>query len=569
MKSPFPNCVSELKDYSKDDVTENLARNDIVTVNVNDVLAEDSKSLTSAVWKRFQRLLNVVTNILVLNFAFCTGCKNVIGFNGKSTTQLLKHLHSCAASKGEGNGRSNIIFNADDLLPLRDAAAKFVCLDFRPVFGTEGQGLRDYIYAGIQLAKHYPNMNKSDLLRAMPSRNTVSTHIQNMAGKANVLVAEMLQAAINECGGFGVTCDLWTDKMNSTPFITVTAHFFAFTTGGLVLKSLVVELCEMTCDSMTGANILAAIVKSFASFNITESILKTYACFVTDRGANMLNAVKDFESHACLAHLCNSVVGKMLDVPEAKTIIENASKLVQHVKKNHIASKLSGKLKSHVETRWNTAYDMIMSIIASHQELYELLQNKESTSSRLPNSLDKLTVLSMSDMKAMSELLVFFKNVTMAVEGDGVTLHNYWLTLREMKRILSPNRIDSALIKAMKNVGLRYIESAEVKGDFQANIRHKTAVFLHPQLKGLNFACSEERNEIHSHVKQLIENENHATESQANAENEPSNSFTGAGNMSLFQGYFDDETSESMDDQELERYIVSKITVVMKKFNLR
>lgn len=271
-------------------------------INVNDALAQGSKSLSSCAWKTFQRLLDVVTNVLVLNFAICIGCEKLVGFNGKSTTQLLNHQSKCKASNSTTNGRSNIIFSPDDLLPLRDAAAKFVCLDFRPVFGTEGKGLCDYIYAGIQLAKQYPHMTKTDLVRAMPSRNTVSTHIQNMASKATVLVAEMLQTVIAECGGFGVTCDLWTDKMNSIPFITVTVHFFVLTAQRLELKSLVVELCEMACDSMTGDNIMAVILKSFASFNITECILKRCAYFVTDRGANMLNAVKDFESHACLAH---------------------------------------------------------------------------------------------------------------------------------------------------------------------------------------------------------------------------------------------------------------------------
>lgn len=80
----------------------------------------------------------------------------------------------------------------------------------------------------------------------------------------------------------------------------------------------------MTCERMTGMNIRQAIIDTFGSFGMAESDLLEYACFVTDRGANMLLAVKDFQSHACLAHLCNSVVGDMLGVPEVKKIVSTS-----------------------------------------------------------------------------------------------------------------------------------------------------------------------------------------------------------------------------------------------------
>lgn len=83
----------------------------------------------------------------------------------------------------------------------------------------------------------------------------------------------------------------------------------------------------------------------------------------------------------------------------------------------------------------------------------------------------------------------------------------------------------------------------------------------------MNVASSEERNAIHLHVKELIETASQTTQREANVESETSHSFTGAGTMSLFQGYYDDDTTETVNDQEVERYIVSKITVVIKKFH--
>lgn len=156
----------------------------------------------------------------------------------------------------------------------------------------------------------------------------------------------------------------------------------------------------------------------------------------------------------------------------------------------------------------------------------------------------------------------------MIVEGDKyATLHNYWLTLREMKIQLMIIRSDTDVVKSMKTAGTRYIERSEDAGSFQLSIRHKMAVFLHPLLKGLSFASADDKKEIHDHAKTMIELQNERTTTEAAAANvqsdtsQPSTSTT-----SLFQGYFDvynDNCDNSNNNNELERYIVSKIEPVM------
>lgn len=552
-----------MKDYSLEDLKNKYDKNEIRSVAYSEILTKDSKEVTSQVWEQFNRLLDTVTKIIVLSYVICTHCESFVHFNGSTTTALWRHKKICPANSND-NKRARIDFKSEDLVPLRNAAAKFVCLDFRPAFAVEGKGLCEYIYTCIQLAKKYPNMMFNDLLRAMPSRNTVTTHIQSLASETIVSVSQMLQEAITECGCIKITSDLWTDKMNSTPFITITAHFFVLTATALQLKSLVIELREMAYERMTGPNIKEAIVDSFAQFGIHMEHLLNNACFVTDRGGNMLSAVKDFESHACLAHLCNNVVKEMLDVAEVKKIVTNASSLVKYIKASHIGSQLTYKLKSHIETRWNSTYDMMMSIIENYQEVFHLLQTKDSNQGS--NVLDRLTCLPMNEMKAICQLLVFFKNVTSLVEGEKyVTLHNYWLTIREMKKILKINRSDTDLVKAMKNAALRYIQSSESSGSFQISHRHKMAVFLHPQAKGLSFANASEKREIHSHMKELIEMANN------NNDTTEDDQMTGAASeqvtsYSLFQSYFD--KSSDADDNELERYIVAQIEPVIKSSNL-
>lgn len=549
---------------------EKFERKEIECVSYSDILTKNSKAVTSKIWKTFHRLLDTVTNFLVVNFAYCILCKTFVAFNGKTTTQLLRHYRKCPEKPANlQNGQSKTKFNDEDLAPLRDAAAQFVCIDFRPAYGVKGRGLTEYLFAVVQLAKKYPNMTMEDLMRAMPSRNTVTSHILKLANESVNMVTEMLRTAINDNGGFGVTCDLWTEKMNATSFIAITVHFFVQSPVGLELKSLVIDLFEMTCDSMTAENIKNAIISIFALFGITEDDLKHYACFVTDRGSNILSAVSDFDHHACLAHLCNNVVDKMLGTAEAKQIVSNASKLVKYVKKSHIASQLTTKLKSHVETRWNSVHDMLISIMDNYQELHHLLETKQESSLRQANVLDKLTCLSMTDMKAICSVLVFFKQMSTAVEGEKyVTLQMYWVVLREMKKKLMPNRCDTELVKLMKKAGLQFIEQSGSAGYFQPTFRHKMAMFLHPQMKGLHFASVEERKEIHEYAKSLIDLEILCTTSTAASETATNEtSEMSATISSFFQDYYDVNTDDCDDNNntnnELERYIVIKIETVI------
>lgn len=120
---------------------EKVERNAVEYVHYNDILKDGSKKVMSKVWEQFHRILDIVLNVVALNYVYCVVCKSIVKFNGKTTTGLIYHQKKCNSNQNDAqNGRSDIKFNSDDLLPLRDAAAKFVCLDYRPAYGTQGKG---------------------------------------------------------------------------------------------------------------------------------------------------------------------------------------------------------------------------------------------------------------------------------------------------------------------------------------------------------------------------------------------------------------------------------------------
>lgn len=140
--------ILELKEYLFDDLNGKFEKGEVWSVNYSDIPTKESKQITTKVWKTFLRLLDTVSNILVLNYVFCAGCKTFIHFNSNTTTGLLLHEHKCPSKQASAkNGCSKINFKAEHLIPMRDAAAKFVCIDFRPAYGTNTKGITAYLFS--------------------------------------------------------------------------------------------------------------------------------------------------------------------------------------------------------------------------------------------------------------------------------------------------------------------------------------------------------------------------------------------------------------------------------------
>lgn len=471
------------------EVKENSEKKKFEFMEYHETLTKDSKSVKSLVWKNFKRMLNFESNELVANFVICIHCNQFVLFHGNTTTQLQRHQRKCSSkpSNQDKNDKPRITFKLAELSDLRDAAAKFVIKDCRPFYAIEGDGLLDLCTEIGRLASRHPKITKQDYKKALPSRNTLTTHVTSLAEKANSIIGTALRDAIQNSGRFSVTTDLGTEQYNSTSLLSLTAHILREGEFGLYLDVFTIDVHNMQTISHTGENIRYALLQIFSQHGISEDEVKKHVVFVTDRGPNIRLAVSDFENEPCTAHLYNNVVGTMIDTDSMKTIISNATKLVRYVKVSHVGSQLEYRLKMYVSTRWNTAYDMLKSIYDSYREIEQLLEEKEA-SSRKSGIVDHITCLPITDLKCICDFLVFFKNMTTAFEGDKkVTLHRVWPALRELKRRLQSKAMDSDAVASMKDAGRLYIKEARNVKHFEPSMRHKLALFLHPEYRKLDF----------------------------------------------------------------------------------
>lgn len=98
--------------------------------------------------------------------------------------------------------------------------------------------------------------------------------------------------------------------------------------------------------------------------------------FVTGRGANIVATLRGCTRLYCNAHILNVTLssafapGVLAETPE---LLTSAKKMVKYFKHSGLQNSLKKSLKQSIETRWNSNYDMLDSILQQHEEISTLL----------------------------------------------------------------------------------------------------------------------------------------------------------------------------------------------------
>ena len=179
----------------------------------------------------------------------------------------------------------------------------------------------------------------------------------------------------------------------------------------------------------------------------------------------------------CISYI-SSLVAKACvtsdDATEVKTNVEAAKKLVEHVKRTDIQSKLTTTLKQTISTRFYTYREMIGSIVKSWEELEAFLDER--------NELNYLEDINKILLIWTSRVLKPLHNCGLELEQDKrPTIHRvrFWET--KLCAAFSENAQDLAATKKMKEVGRRALST---KLSSRINIYHDVASALDPRVEG-------------------------------------------------------------------------------------
>jgi len=125
----------------------------------------------------------------------------------------------------------------------------------------------------------------------------------------------------------------------------------------------------------SGVNIKAAVVNSLCKFAIGELELRRLV-FITDRGSNMIVALRDEDHIDCAAHVLDTVLRNTLDsknCPESiRLMIKAAKELVRYLKKTSLQNLMQKQVKQSCETCWKSTFLMLKSIDNAHGDIKKL-----------------------------------------------------------------------------------------------------------------------------------------------------------------------------------------------------
>lgn len=226
----------------------------------------------SEVWDVFHVIVNDEGGELD-QFYFCIKCEQIIYVRSAATNQLLRH--PCISTTS-----ANI--DPISIAKLNRAAAKFVCMDLRPMHALEGEGLREIFKEGIELGKKYPKVSTESLMANFPSRKSVKSIIANEANDAKQNIKVIFKSAI-KAGGFGCTIDLWSDKYKHNSYMGMTANVYISTDDCIELKRIVFNMEHITEIVKSKDLIKSKIIGVLNDFDVSREEIKNSITFTTDR----------------------------------------------------------------------------------------------------------------------------------------------------------------------------------------------------------------------------------------------------------------------------------------------
>lgn len=99
--------------------------------------------------------------------------------------------------------------------------------------------------------------------------------------------------------------------------------------------------------------------------------------FKTSRGSNVKFEDDEVISRLnCYCHILHNVVGAMCNVSAVEKIVKDVSALVSYVRISGLGVKCEPKLTKFSETRWNTVYDMLHTVLLNYSQIGKIFCQK-------------------------------------------------------------------------------------------------------------------------------------------------------------------------------------------------
>lgn len=451
----------------------------------------------SEIWKKFKQIFDE-NDVLIEDVIACDNCHKVFRFNSHKTGTSTLLKHKClASSKTQGKSIESFFKenetetssqkpSLEEKKIIIEKMTKFVCQDLRSFNIVKGKGFQELAQSLVSLGSRCGDIDVKDVL---PDPTTISRNINQIAQNLRENVKEELRNTIHKWGG-AITLDMWTEDFRKNSYLCMTIHYVN-ENWDLIDRVLHTTLWDSSLKK-TGDNIKSLIMQNLEKFDISEEFQNL--TYVTDRGPNMIAALKNNVRLSCTAHILNNILEKTMDRNTQFSDMINASKsLVKFFKQSGLQNKLTKSLKASVETRWNSSFSMLKSIADVYSEVKELLSQRREES--------KLIEIRQPCLLKLISFLEKFKIASDEIEAT--KRPTLFLVIIWYNRLLNHLEItddDDANFRDLK-LSCRDI----FKETFEITKYHKMAIFFHPKMKSLKILDDPtEIDSVYAEINNLI-----------------------------------------------------------------
>lgn len=377
----------------------------------------------------------------------------------------------------------------------------------------------------------------------LPHPTTLSRKVAEVAEELREAIKPAVRQAIEE-GRCAFTVDMWTDDYKKVAYITATAHYV---NDEWELVSLVLFTCDFPPEKKTGDNIRKELVRRCAKLGYEEAILENVV-FVTDQGANIINALRPYTRMSCTAHILNTVLRHTFDdeylaeqLPELQKSLKKVKAIVTFLKQSGLCNQLPHGVCQEVSTRWNSKVAMIKSLVTQYEDIESLLDSRGNT---LMEDLNKAA------LKDVVNFLEPFKEASEKLEQDKQpTLPLVLLYQRKLKGHLTPVAADTRTISQLKKRAAQFLETK-----LQLEEIHYVATLLWPPFRQLRALKEAERTAVFSTVRQMMLGVPEVPSEQETGEECTSTKPPKRRLLDEFQDWHDHAETD-IDDDELDSYL--------------
>jgi len=478
---------------STDDIAKKVADGRLVTA--------EKDSTKNSLWKSFLRILDGDN---VLPYVQCQRCKKVLSHDKRKggTSHLHRHATSCSPSSQATPISSYFKMPCVPASVKSEITVKYaecVCRDIRPFETIAGEGFASLAQAFISIGVKYGMVSAKDVI---PNPTTVSRKTAEVADSVrNETAKPQVLECLNNWGG-GVTTDMWTEMFTQTSYITVTIHYvdqdWKLMECVLATRSLDVDQRH---TALTAANVKQAVDDILTEFDVDMNKI----VFITDRGANMLCAMKDCKHVSCCDHMINTVLthvfdnNNLHDCPQIYSLITASKELVRYFKKSGLMKHLKTTLKQEVATRWNMMYFLLESILDNFEQIEHILRTRSESY--------RLLAIEKTNLKELVDFLEVFKVASVELESTKKpTMHLVLPWYHKIMQHCKTDRADSVDLSALKCKATSLLIQK-----FKLEPLHQVAAVLNPKTRNLKMPPQEEKQRVYEVLRAML---SHVTQAQ-------------------------------------------------------